>query len=280
MRSRSLLLGIGFALILGNFLLGAPVEIKTEEDLAQLLDRVCQLVAGEQTPSATLEQTPSYTLCFRLRERLQHELRERLRREGSLVVDPEVLAESMSVSLRWMEGYAAEWGLDEAAEFVVGLTELAKQYGQRLREFLAQAKAAGYSPEEIVQFVTELAQQVTEESPAKEALEKVLDSVEELLEEASAKVPEHAEEAMEEDHGKGKGDKDHGPAYEENKKQGDDENGNGSDEDHDEGGKGKGNGQGKGADDDDDNGEGHSGKGKDHNGEDHGNHGHKGGDKD
>ncbi len=278
MRRMVLLLGLVFSL--SSALLAAPVEIRTEEDLAQLLDRVCQLVAEGQTPSATLEQTPSYTLCLRLRERLQNELRERLRREGSLVVDPEVLAESMSVSLRWVEGYAAEWGLDEAAEFVVGLTELAKQYGQRLREFLAQAKAAGYSPEEIVQFVTELAQQVTEESPAKEALEKVLDSVEELLEEASAKVPEHPEEEMKEDHGKGKGDEDHGPAYEENKKQGDDENGNGSDEDHDEGGKGKGNGQGKGADDDDDNSEGHNGKGKEHNEEDHGNHGHKGGNKD
>ncbi|MGY4707805.1 hypothetical protein ACVNPS_08690 [Candidatus Bipolaricaulota sp. J31] len=191
------------------------------------------------------------------------------------MVDPEVLAESVFMSLQWVEKYAAEWDFDEAAEFVAGLTELAKQYGQRLREFLAQAKAAGYSPEEIVQFVTELAQQVTDESPAKEALEKVLDSVKELLEEAS----EYPEEGMEEDHGKGRGDEDHGPAYEENKKQGDDENGNGSDEDQDEGSKGKGNGQGK-ADDDDDDGEEHNGKGEDHNEEDHGNHGHKGGDKD
>ena len=270
---RRLAISLGFALSLGAALLAAPVEITTEEDLAQLLDQVCRLFAVEQTPSGTLEQTPSYTLCLQLRERLQAELQERLREYGSLVVDPEILAASMALGLRWVEGYAAEWGFDEAAELVAGLTELAKQYGQELRDFLAQANAAGYSPEEIIRFVTGLAQQVTEDSPAKEALEEVLDSVEDLLEEVSEKSGEPHEE-MEEDHGKGEGDGDHGAAYEENEKPENGEKGNGTDAAYEKGGKGKGNGEDEDNADDED----HNGKsgGSDDEDEDHGGPGHKG----
>lgn len=257
-------------------LLAAPVEIATEEDLSQLLDQVCQDLAAEQTPSSVASER-----CAELATHLYHELRERLHERGTLTLDPEVLAESAALAIRWVEANPGKWGLEEATEMVLGLTELAKQYGDELRDFLAQAKAAGYSPEELVRFVTELAQNVTEDSPAEEALEEVLDSVEELLEEE-----EHPEEIEEEEHGKKHDEEDHKATYDEDEKTGEDEekgppdkedhgpgkgkgddedeDGNGDQDHHGDYGPGKGNGNDKDKDNGDD-GDHHGGKkGGDH----------------
>jgi hypothetical protein len=252
-------------------LLAAPVEIATAEDLSQLLDQVCQDLAAEQTPSSVASER-----CAELQMRLHHELRERLHERGTLTLDPEVLAESVALAMRWIEANPGKWGLEEAAEMVLGLSELAKQYGDELRDFLAQAKAAGYSPEELVRFVTELAQNVTEDSPAEEALEEVLDSVEELLE-----GEEHPEEIKEEGHSKAHDEEDHKATYDEDERPGEDEEKAPPAKEEHGPGKGKGDNE-----DEDDNGDRDhhgdhgSGKGKGGNGKDKDNGGGKGGDHD
>lgn len=260
---------LAFVFAIGAELVAAPVEITTEEGLSQLLSQLCQIPRAEQTPSGTREQAFSQENCFKLRERLERELRERLREHGSLIIDPEVLYDSVALGLQWLEDYGVGWGVDEAAEFVVGLTELAKQYGRELKEFLTQA--AGYSPEEVVQFVAKLAQQVTEHSAAKEALEEVLESIEEISEEVGEPAGE-----IEENHHEGRQEENHGPAYKEDKgpKEHDEEAGEGSD--HHKGGADKG-GK-KGADDDDDD-KGNKGPKGDDDEEGHGKH-HEEGDED
>lgn len=230
-------------------LLAAPVENATDEDLSQLADQVCQNLATEQTLSSVASER-----CAELATHLYNELRERLHERGTLTLDPEVLAESAALAIRWVEANPGKWCLEEAAEMVLGLTELAKRYGDELRDFLAQAKAAGYSPEELDRFIMELAQNVAEDSPFGKALKEVLDSVEELIEEEEQrskthdkedhKAPYDEDEKPGEDEEKGRPDKeDHGPGK--GKGDDDDEDDNGDQDLNGDYGPGKGNGNDK-----------------------------------
>ncbi len=160
---------LGAIMVLGTVLslgLGAwatPVEITTPDQLFLALDQAC--AKAEQL------QTSSQVLCERVKERLKEELQEQLRQHRSIKLDPDLLGEVLAWTAQWDQSR-----VEEALQLALGLTEMLDRgaYGEKLHELLAYGQAAGYTPEELTDLVTQLAELATAWTPAEDILDKAL----------------------------------------------------------------------------------------------------------
>lgn len=160
---------LGAIIVLGTILslgLGAwatPVEVTTQDQLLFALDQACAK-AGQL-------QTASQVLCGRVKERLKEELQKRLQQHRSIKLDPDLLGEVLAWTAQWDQPR-----IDEALQLALGLTEMLDQgaYGEQLHELLAYGQAVGYTPEELTDLVTQLAEMVTAWTPAEGVLDKAL----------------------------------------------------------------------------------------------------------
>ena len=150
---------LGTILALGVSLWATPVEVTTQDQLFLALDQAC--AKAEQL------QTGSRVFCEQAKKRLQEELQKRLQQHGFIRLDPDLLGEVLA----WNRS-----GMDEALQLALGVTEMLDQgaYGAKLHELLAYGRAAGYTPKELTDLVTQLAEMVTAWTPAEDVLDKAL----------------------------------------------------------------------------------------------------------
>ena len=180
-------IAVGVISSLGLGLWATPVEVTTQDQLLFALDQACT--------RATELQTASQVLCNQVKERLEEKLQDQLRQRGSIKIDPTLLGKVMAWTAQWNREGQPGAGVDEALQLAIGLTGMLNQgaYGEKLHELLAYGQAAGYTPEEMTVLVTQIARMVTAQTPAGDVLDEALGHLEKA---APGEKPEKVLEAV------------------------------------------------------------------------------------